>query len=85
MEIVSEGDENRDRDYKMKRRDYAKAGIKEYWIVDPEEEKIVVLALKGKSYRQHGAYRSGQAAESKLLKGFTVDAGDVFAAGKEGQ
>src|SRR5262245_19220943 len=32
MEVVSEGIENRERDLETKRRDYARAGIAEYWI-----------------------------------------------------
>src|SRR5206468_10286538 len=34
MEVVSEGERSRQRDYVIKRREYARAGIGEYWIVD---------------------------------------------------
>ena len=59
MEVVSEGRENRERDYRDKRRDYAEAGIAEYWIVDPEQRKVTVLSLDGKDYREHGVFAGG--------------------------
>jgi Uma2 family endonuclease len=40
MEVVSSGDEDRRRDLKTKRQEYAQAGIPEYWIVDPELGQI---------------------------------------------
>src|SRR5205823_5454688 len=82
MEVVSPGHENRERDLVDKRRDYAKAGVREYWIVDPEEKTITVLALTGKTYKVHGVFKDGEDATSKLLKGFKVAVRDVFAAGE---
>lgn len=73
MEVVSPSDESRKRDLIQKRRDYAKAGIAEYWIVDPETATITVLALSGTKYVQVGKYKFGQKAESRLLPGFEVD------------
>ncbi len=73
MEIVSES--NRPHDLVTKRDEYARAGIPEYWIVDPEQETITIFVLKPrrKTYVEHGAFRKGQRAPSKLLPGFTVD------------
>lgn len=84
MEIVSEGSENRKRDLIEKRRDYAKAGIAEYWIIDPESERISVLSLDGDQYRVHGKFAAGQQADSVLLSGFVVGVTSVFEAGKRG-
>lgn len=84
MEVVSEGTENRKRDLIDKRRDYAKAGIAEYWIVDPESERITVLALDGDKYRVHGEFATGQQADSVLLAGFVADVTTVFEAGNRG-
>jgi Uma2 family endonuclease len=78
MEVVSEGDEDRRRDLVIKRREYARAGIPEYWIVDPQEERITVLRLRGKRYVVHGEFPKGGVASSHLLKGFSVDVGEVF-------
>jgi len=84
LEIVSPDAKSQRRDHTEKRRDYAQAGIPEYWIVDPETETIIVLTLpEGQhEYLTHGEFRPGQTATSKLLEGFTVDVTACFAAGK---
>ncbi|MDB5291432.1 MAG: hypothetical protein JWL69_2673, partial [Phycisphaerales bacterium] len=71
MEVVSE--DGCRRDLEEKRRDYALAGIPEYWIVDPREQSITVLTLSGKQYIVAGEAHNGQKAASVLLKGFEVD------------
>jgi Uma2 family endonuclease len=82
MEVVSEGEENRQRDLETKRQEYAQAGIPEYWIVDPEEQRITVLTLDGAAYREHGVFGVGAQAASALLPGFTVAVAEVFAVGQ---
>lgn len=84
MEVVSgsPADRDRDRDLVRKRRDCALAGIPEYWIVDPPEEVIVVLRLKGNEYAEHGRFGAGDLAVSALLPGFAVPVDDVWAAAK---
>lgn len=80
IEVVSGGREDRKRDLVTKPKDYAKAGVKEYWIVDPKTNTIHVLALNKatKRYRRHGKFTTGQTATSKLFKGFSVAVADVF-------
>lgn len=82
-EVVSSGRENRDRDLIEKRREYAAAGIPEYWIVDPETTTITVLTLDGSEYRVHGEFKPGDTATSALLDGFAVNVADCFAAAAE--
>jgi Uma2 family endonuclease len=82
IEVVSPDKVSQDRDYENKRADYAAAGIAEYWIVDPQTQRITVLALVGKEYRVHGEFSPGQQATSQLLAGFAVDTSAVFAAAK---
>ncbi len=43
VEIVSPG--NSDDDYRYKRSEYAVREIPEYWIIDPQTEKISILLL----------------------------------------
>ncbi|WP_372895472.1 Uma2 family endonuclease [Stieleria sp.] len=78
MEIVSENDP--DRDWVEKRHDYAKAGISEYWIVDPRDRSITVFGLAESVSIYHELSRSidGQQAPSRLLNGFVVDVSTVF-------
>src|SRR5947209_92135 len=56
MEVVSGGKEDRRRDLVTKRTEYARAGIPEYWMVDPREGHITVLHLAGKRYAVQGVY-----------------------------
>lgn len=76
VEIVSP--DNPKRDLVDKRRDYAEAGIPEYWIVDPRNETVTVLALQGAAYVEHGVFARGARADSVLLDGLTVDVAAVF-------
>jgi Uma2 family endonuclease len=78
MEVVS--DDDRKRDLEIKRREYAQAGVPEYWIVDPQNSQITVLKLAANQYAIHGTFTAGQSASSALLAGFAVPVADVFAA-----
>ena len=73
-----------DRDLVEKRADYAEAGIMEYWIADPRDEPLTVLALRGETYVEHGRYGRGEMAASVLLEGFAADASAVFDAPETG-
>ncbi len=79
MEVVSGSREDRRRDLVLKREEYARAGIAEYWIVDPKQKQITVLRLEGKKYVVHGEFKEDQIARSWLLAGFKVAVKDVFA------
>lgn len=79
-EVVIGNKADRHRDLITKRKEYAKAGIKEYWIVDPKKTVIIVLTLNKatKKYKVHGKYTAGQTATSKMFKGFAVEVNQVF-------
>ena len=79
MEVVSGDDEGRRRDLITKRQEHGRAGIPEYWIVDPQEERITVLRLAGRRYVLHGEFARGTVASSHLLRGFTVDVAKALA------
>lgn len=78
MEVVSGSTKDRTRDLVHKRREYAQAGIPEYWIVDPEMETVIVLTLDGDTYAEHGTSTRGESATSQLLPGFAVRVDDIF-------
>ena len=71
IEVVSSDD--RRRDVVVKRREYAKAGIPEYWIVDPEEQRVTVLRIDGETYATHGEFARGDVATSALLDEVMID------------
>jgi Uma2 family endonuclease len=81
MEVVSGGAKNRKRDLQTKPKEYARAGVAEYWIVDPKMEEITVLRLSEGHYVEHGRFGRGRRARSALLKGFSVSV-DAALAGK---
>ncbi len=78
IEVVSEGADNRRRDLETKPREYAAAQISEFWIVDPQEQKVTILVLDGKEYRQHATVCRGQTAESVFFPGFSIRVDEVF-------
>ena len=76
IEVVSPGDPRRD--LVTKRREYALAGIPEYWIVNPQTETLTVLRLEDTTYVEHGVWTRGATATSSLLAGFAVAVDDVL-------
>ena len=81
VEVVSDDAASRTRDYDDKRRDYAAAGIPEYWIVDPAERRILVLTLDGDRYSVSGEFAADDEAASRVLPGLRVRVADVLQAG----
>ena len=67
IEIVSNSVEDRERDLVTKRLEYARAGIQEYWIVDPEQETVTVLNLAVDVYTESGEFRRGDTVTSPQL------------------
>jgi Uma2 family endonuclease len=76
VEIVSPDDPQRDTVEKP--RDYAEAQIPEYWVVNPLDETVTVLALEGAAYVAHGVFGRGERATSRLLAGFELSVDAVF-------
>jgi Uma2 family endonuclease len=76
VEVVSP--DKPERDLVSKRREYAAAGVAEYWIVNPSTETILVLVLNKKRYRRLGSFARGSVAQSSLLQGFHLDVNQVF-------
>jgi Uma2 family endonuclease len=82
MEVVSPDAGSYKRDHADKRVDYAEHGVREYWIVDPQERRILVYELKAERYQLHGEFLPGTRADSSLLSGFTADVSAIFDAAK---
>ena len=69
VEIVSP--DSVERDYEKKRLIYEKAGVKEYWIVDPGVRGATFLRrIRGKFQE---VKRDGTIFESTVLRGFKID------------
>jgi Uma2 family endonuclease len=83
VEVASDDEASRRRDFDAKRDEYCRAQIPEYWIVDPRQGAIIVLYLADATYREHGVFRRGESASSRVLKGFSVTVDDVLDAARE--
>jgi Uma2 family endonuclease len=76
LEIISPGTREVDRGEKFS--EYSRAGVLEYWIVDPEKRGIEVYILQGRVYELLLKAEPGEKAHSKLLSGFKVSVEDIF-------
>ena len=74
-EIISPDDP--DRDLVDKRRDYEKAEISEYWIIDPRNDSIQVNTLRNGVYEPFMSSRNA-IASSIVLNGFELDVEQLF-------
>lgn len=79
IEIVSPSTEERDR--QLKRKTYAKFGVTEYWIVDPDASTIQVLHLQQRDYQTVNTYSINQTLTSALLPGLSLPLVKVFGMG----
>ena len=78
VEIISPS--NPERDVVRKRDIYARHGVGEYWIADPDARSIRVMALEGSTYSIIGEYKAGDQLTSATLKGLRLEVEGVFAA-----
>ena len=70
VEIASPPDQKRDQI--LKRDLYARNGVAEYWIVDPEAKAIEVLTLAKSRYEPHGHFEEADTLLSPLLTGLSL-------------
>ena len=66
-----------ERDMNLKLALYARAGVGEYWIVDPVEESVQVLELGPEGSRSTRTSTSGKIS-SRALPELDVDIGSIF-------
>jgi Uma2 family endonuclease len=81
VEVVSQGQENRDRDYRYKRTEYAARGINEYWIIDPEMRQITICLWVEGQY-EDTIYTGDMAISSTVVNGFTLTVEQVLGFGQ---
>lgn len=76
VEVVSES--NRTHDTIVKFSDYAKHGVREYWVVDQREREISTWRLSGDRFELIGRANPGQPVVSEVLAGLNLDPARVF-------
>ena|SRR5688572_11120383 len=75
MEVISPTNPEHDR--KTKFGAYALAGVREYWIVDPEARTIEINVLRGQAYAPLGSFGADEQTRSEVLPDFSVRLSDV--------
>lgn len=75
-EIISPGSRTTDEETKM--AEYAKAGVPEYWLIDPEAETVRVYVLAGDAYDLRQTAARGETAGSVTIEGFILPVDALF-------
>lgn len=65
-------------DLVVKRDEYARTDIPEYWIVEPRLRTVTVLVLEDGEYKRRGVFAAGEQAVSEVIEGFAVDVAALF-------
>ena len=75
VEVVSRGSKRRD--YKEKREEYLRAGVTEYWILDPALRKLLVLQRAGDTWLKVEVFADAS-YRPHLLPGLEVRPADLL-------
>jgi Uma2 family endonuclease len=76
VEILSPG--NTTKEMKIKFELYEEAGVKEYWIINPMEEYVLVYVLTNGKLLCGKPNMEDEIIESNVVKGFKVCTNDIF-------
>ena len=74
VEVLSPGTSERDRTVKAKL--YARAGVQELWLVDPDTKSIQVLQNGPSGYEPQAS--AGSTAASRVVEGFEIPIDTLF-------
>ena len=78
IEILSPGTQNRKRDLSAKRGLYAKYGVAEYWIVDSENQSVLIFRLREQSLEEIATLTGDDQLSSPILPGFQLKVSAIF-------
>jgi len=57
---------------------YRRAGVREYWVVDPKDKSVQTFILKDGKYLSNGVGGPADTLEVSVLQGCTIDLSKVF-------
>lgn len=75
-EILSPG--NNKKELKLKYEVYQESGVKEYWVIHPNEQTLLIYSLVEGKYRSSRLFVSGDIVESACIEGFTLNLEEIF-------
>src|SRR5579883_1225469 len=76
VEIISPGSLLNDR--VTKKLAYERAGIPEYWLVDPEKKTVEVFVLENGAYTSLGLFKGEQQLQSRIVPEMSVPVAHFF-------
>ena len=66
------------RDWRDKHDLYAEHGVREYWVVDPDAQRVWVMVQRDGVFDEVGVYGRGDVLTSPTVKDFTVNLDEIF-------
>lgn len=76
IEILSPG--NNTKELRKKYEVYEESGVKEYWVVSPQDKTFLVYRLEAGRFRASRLMTIGDIITTGILPGFTLDLATVF-------
>lgn len=76
IEILSKG--NNTKELKYKYEVYEESGVKEYWIIQPEEENMMIYTLVAGKYIPSKLFTTGDEITTPILPGFILNLNELF-------
>ena len=76
IEILSAS--SRKLDYVIKFKLYAAHGVSEYWIVDPDAERIEVFVLESSQFVKKSEVTAGEVESPVVLKNLRIPVAEIF-------
>lgn len=76
VEVLSPG--NNSKELKNKYEVYEESGVKEYWVVSPQDETFVVYSLVDGCFQPSRVMVAGDVVVSTALPGFSLDLSELF-------
>jgi Uma2 family endonuclease len=76
VEVLSPG--NNRKELKNKYEEYEEYGVKEYWVIHPSEETLVIYTLIDGKFQPSRLYSHGDIVKSACISGFELDLEEFF-------
>ena len=76
VEILSPG--NNSKELKNKYEVYEESGVREYWVVSPQDQTFTVYKLVNGTFQASRTMVEGDMVKSVAIEGFSLDLSDLF-------
>lgn len=77
IEVLSPG--NNSKELKNKHEVYEEAGVKEYWVVSPQDQWLRIYTLNDGKFQESPYYVAGDVVTTPILPEFSLNISDLFA------